>query len=118
MSGTHEAGVVIVGTIHVAPSRRARFDDLMEELQRHTRQEPGCMGFSSGTEAGSATGVLVQEEYVDRAALDAHQAQPHVATYAQALPDLLAEAVTFRIYEVSGRTTFTIAPHGPDEEAQ
>ena len=102
------AGVVIVGTVRVRPDRRARFDTLMSTLAEGTRAEPGCVGFSFGPEFASADGVLVQEEYADRQAVDDHQAQAYVGEYAAALPGLLAEPVAFRIYDVTGGRTLTI----------
>ncbi len=102
--------IVIVGTVRVRPAQRERFDLLMTSLRDGTVAEPGCVGFAFGPDASSPTGVLVQEEYTGHEALADHQAQPYVAAYAAALPDLLAEPVTFRIYEVAGRSTLSLDP--------
>ena len=108
------AGVVIVGTVRVRPDGRTRFDTLMSTLADGTRTEPGCVGFSFGAEHAAPGAVLVQEEHADQRALDDHQAQPYVADYAAALPGLLAEDVTFRIYDVAGHRGLTVEAAGSD----
>lgn len=103
-------GIVIVGTVRLRPGASDTFLDLMTSLRDGTVREPGCAGFSFGFEAGSPDAVLVQEEYADHTALEAHQGADYVAAYAEALPSLLAEPVTFRIYDVGGVSALTVSP--------
>lgn len=112
MTSSPAAGIVIVGTVRVRSDQRARFDTLMSTLADGTRAEPGCVGFAFGPELAAPGSVLVAEEYVDQRALDDHQARPYVADYAAALPGMLADDVTFRIYDVSGHRALTITASG------
>lgn len=102
------AQVVIVGTVRVIPDRRDEFVRLMTALLHPTRAEAGCLGFSFGVDGLDENSFLVQEEYLDSAALTVHQSADYVASYAAALPGVLDGDVTFRIYDTSSRTTFTV----------
>lgn len=79
---------------------RMRFDDrdreqvseLLRSLALASRQEPGCLVYVPHRVEGDPDSVLIYEQYVDVAALDAHRASDHFRRYAiQGLYQLLRE---------------------------
>jgi quinol monooxygenase YgiN len=75
----------MVGGLKIVQAKsghEAEFERLFEELREVMRaREPGCTLYSllkSRTKKGA---YIVHEQYVDQAALDAHQKTPHGAEY-------------------------------------
>jgi quinol monooxygenase YgiN len=54
----------------------------LEALARESRLEPGCVSYIPHFLADDPTTVMIYEQYVDDAALDAHRASPHFAQHA------------------------------------
>jgi len=88
--------IVLSGYIEVAD---ADIDDVRRELPAHvalTRGEPGCLVFEVTPRADIPGRFDVYEEFVDRAAFEAHQERTRQSRWA---------AVTLNVarhYEVSG----------------
>jgi quinol monooxygenase YgiN len=69
---------------------RMRFDPKeVDEIRAHlealtaaSRAEPGCVNYVAHFLSDDPTTVLIYEQYVDDAALDAHRASPHFAQHA------------------------------------
>jgi quinol monooxygenase YgiN len=61
---------------------RRDITDILEELTRLSRQEPGCITYVPlWVESETAT-VVIWEQYRDEAAVEAHGASAHFAKYA------------------------------------
>jgi len=69
--------IVQVKAEHVAEFERL-FAELRAEMQEH---EPGCLLYSLLKSRAKPGAYIVQEQYRDQAALDAHQASPHGGKY-------------------------------------
>ena len=54
----------------------------LEALTIASRQEPGCVNYVAHFLADDPTTVLIYEQYVDDAALEAHRATPHFKEHA------------------------------------
>ncbi len=54
----------------------------LESLTAASRAEPGCVNYVAHFLADDPTTVLIYEQYIDDAALDAHRASPHFAQHA------------------------------------
>lgn len=64
------------------PDDRARVAEMLTDLARASRQEPGCITYVPHTLEGEPDTVVVYEQYQDRQALDAHRASNHFKQFA------------------------------------
>src|ERR1700679_3398449 len=55
---------------------------LVRLLTPASRQEPGCVNYIAHFVDGEPATVLIYEQYVDEAALEAHRKSPHFQEYA------------------------------------
>ena len=70
----------------VAEGKQAEFEDVAKGLMAKVKaNEPGCLVYSLFKVKGSETDYYFQEQYVDRAALDAHGKTPY---FQEAFPKL------------------------------
>ena len=71
---------------------REQVSDLLRSLAQESRREPGCVVYVPHRIEGEPDTVLIYEQYVDAAALEAHRASAHYRRYAiQGLYQLLRE---------------------------
>jgi quinol monooxygenase YgiN len=59
------------------PDDRARVAEMLTELARASRQEPGCVTYVPHSVEGEPDTVVIYEQYRDRQALDTHRASSH-----------------------------------------
>ena len=64
------------------PDDRDDIHDILRELTRLSRQEPGCVTYIPHVVEGDLDTVLIYEQYRDEAAAEAHRATTHFAKYA------------------------------------
>ena len=89
----------------------ARSDSIDEALQvslehvHRSRLEPGCLLHSVHRDVEDLLHLVFVENWVDRAALDAHFAVPESRSFVKALRGLAASATAMEIYEAD-RVTF------------
>jgi quinol monooxygenase YgiN len=65
-----------------AEDDRDEITGFLRELERASRQEPGCVAYSAHWVEGEAATVLIYEQYRDGAAADAHRATEHFKKWA------------------------------------
>ncbi|MES2390062.1 MAG: putative quinol monooxygenase [Acidobacteriota bacterium] len=56
--------------------------DILQELTRLSRQEPGCVTYVPHFVEGETATVVIYEQYADEAAVEHHRGTPHFAKYA------------------------------------
>jgi quinol monooxygenase YgiN len=56
--------------------------EAVQQLATASRQEPGCISYIPHELAGDSSLVMIYEQYLDEAALEAHRASPHFHKYA------------------------------------
>jgi quinol monooxygenase YgiN len=61
---------------------REEIAQVLRELTRLSRQEPGCISYIPHQVESDPDTILIYEQYKDEAAADAHRASPHFAQYA------------------------------------
>jgi len=61
---------------------REEIAQVLRELTRLSRQEPGCVSYIPHQVESDPDTILIYEQYKDEAAADAHRASPHFAEYA------------------------------------
>jgi quinol monooxygenase YgiN len=64
------------------PEDREEIAQVLRELTRLSRQEPGCVSYVPHSVESDPDTILIYEQYKDEAAVDAHRASPHFAQYA------------------------------------
>jgi len=64
------------------PDDREEIAQVLRELARLSRQEPGCVCYIPHRVESDPDTILIYEQYKDEAAADAHRASPHFAQYA------------------------------------
>ncbi len=55
---------------------------ILQELTRHTREEPGCVSYVPHVVESDPDIVVIYEQYRDQAAAEFHRASAHFARYA------------------------------------
>ena len=55
---------------------------MLTELTHESRLEPGCVSYITHFVEGDPTSVLIYEQYVDEAALEAHRKTAHFSEHA------------------------------------
>jgi len=64
------------------PDDREEIAQVLRELTRLSRQEPGCVSYVPHQVESDPDTILIYEQYKDQASADAHSASPHFAQYA------------------------------------
>jgi quinol monooxygenase YgiN len=64
------------------PEDREEIVEVLRELTRLSRQEPGCVSYIPHHVESDPDTILIYEQYKDEATADAHRASPHFAQYA------------------------------------
>jgi quinol monooxygenase YgiN len=79
--------------------REAEFEALFSDLRQIMRNhEPGCLLYSLLKSRSYPGGYIIQEQYRDQAALDAHETSGHGAIYFPRMRALL-ESITVEYYD-------------------
>jgi quinol monooxygenase YgiN len=69
--------VVLVVRLRVQEGTEDEARAVLSELAAETRNEPGCVAYVPCVERDDPRAMLIFEEYVDQAALEAHAASEH-----------------------------------------
>ena len=86
----------IIGTLTARPETREELASLLMALVAPTRAEAGCINYDFHVDAADPCVFVFYENSVDRAALDAHLAMPHLQPLFGQLDRLLARPVEIR----------------------
>lgn len=92
--GVAGAEASTLSLLPVFVAKRERATDLLEQLvalEQASRAEPGCIAYRVFRDMDQADRFVLVEEWSDRAALEAHNMQPHVTRFVAAVGDLLLE---------------------------
>jgi quinol monooxygenase YgiN len=93
--------LVVAGRIPVKAERRADAVRLALAVAAATRAEPGCRAYRFYADLDDPNTFVIFEEWEDEAALGRHFETPHMATFMQEAPALVAGAFEITRYEVS-----------------
>ena len=63
------------------PEDHAYIDEIIRPLTLASRQEPGCVSYIPHWLRDEPDALLIYEQYVDQAAVEAHRATPHFMEY-------------------------------------
>jgi quinol monooxygenase YgiN len=82
--------IVLVVRLTAQLNKADELAQVLRELATASRQEPGCEHYIPAQDPENAHAFLIYEQYVDKAALDAHAASEHFQRIAVgAFPSLL-----------------------------
>ncbi len=96
--------VTVIGRYRALPGHAEEIADVLAEHVAATRAEPGCVQFVAYRESEEPESFLLYEQYVDRAAFEAHRATPHFRRYVEGtIVPLLAERRWSRYEEIEPR---------------
>lgn len=95
--------LIVTGSV---TARADTLDALREAALAHvarSRGEPGCLTHSVHVDCENPLRLFFYEEWSDRAALDAHFAQPGSHAFMAAVRELAAESTRVRILPIEPR---------------
>jgi autoinducer 2-degrading protein len=84
---------VVTALWHAKADKADRVAELVDELARTSRGEPGCVHFQPNRHAEDPVRFLLYEEYADETAFEAHSDSEHFKrlVLGEAVPDLLED---------------------------
>ncbi len=94
--------VIVIARFRPHPDQREELVVLLTEVQEASRRDEGCLNYGYFSEVADSLSFIAVEEWRDRAALDEHLRQPHVARLVSALPDLGDGSPEIVIHEIAG----------------
>lgn len=90
-AGSTRATLSLLPVFVARPERTAQLLEQLVELERASRADPGCLVYRVFRDADRPDRFVLVEEWSDQAALDAHNAQPHVRRFVASASELLVE---------------------------
>jgi len=94
--------LIIIGVVKVesvAEVEKARAG--ITAMVKASNAEPGCILYAFSQDLGDPTIIRITEKWKDQAALDAHFATPHMATFIAGLADVKIDGMTTKLYDAS-----------------
>ena len=98
--------IVVIGRVSCEEDRRDDLVAALEEMQDASRQEDGCIRYGFFAAVEDPLSFVAVEEWRDRAALDAHFAQPHLQSFATRMLELVSGQPEVAIHEIAGTKPF------------
>ena len=95
--------IIVSGTIVIDPEKVPRALELTLPLMAATRAEPGNLSYGFYAHLDDPGRYQLYEEWEDEAALDAHSASEHLATFFAAIGELDVSHVELYRHEVTSR---------------
>ncbi|MEX1250392.1 MAG: putative quinol monooxygenase [Hyphomonas sp.] len=96
--------IVIEGTVRIPPENLEAARPVMKQMIRASRAEPGCIDYAYAVDVLDPGLVRVTERWETRAALTAHFAAAHMATWRSFSPQLGITDRSLRLYEANPET--------------
>ena len=98
--------IVVIGRVRCEAQNRDELVAALEEMQDASRREDGCLRYGFFAAVEDPLSFVAVEEWRDRAALDAHFAQPHLRSFATRMLELVSGDPVVAIHEIAGTTGF------------
>lgn len=93
--------IIIAGTVRVPPENIDGLKPHQEAMLAASRAEDGCITYSYAYDIEDPGLIRVFEAWRDQAAIDAHFAAPHMATWRAAWPQFGVYDRKLSLYEVA-----------------
>ena len=98
--------IVVIGRVNCEAQNRDALVAALEEMQDASRREDGCLRYGFFAAVEDPLSFIAVEEWSDRAALDAHFAQPHLQSFATRMLELVSGQPEVAIHEVADTSPF------------
>ena len=98
--------LLVIGRVRCEADQRDELVALLRTMQDNSRREEGCLRYGFFAAVEDPLTFVAVEEWADRAALDAHFAQPHLQQFAKSLLELISERPEVAIHEVANTQPF------------
>ncbi|HYL94050.1 MAG TPA: putative quinol monooxygenase [Alphaproteobacteria bacterium] len=92
--------IVLKVDMLVKPSTEEKCKEYIRIMQRHSRQEPGCLMYVGHQSTEDPRRFMFYEQYKDQAALDAHRNAPYFKQYVNGGLDPIMESRSRDLYTV------------------
>ncbi len=92
--------IVLKVEMLVKPGTEEKCGEYIRILQKHSRQEPGCVMYVGHQSSEDSRKFLFYEQYVDAAALEAHRNAPYFKQYVHGGLDTIMESRSRELYTV------------------
>ena len=94
--------LVVIATLTGKPDSRDLIASALAKAAAASRGDAGCLSYSFAQDVEDPDRFLSVETWEDKASLDAHFTQPHLAELFGVLGDALAGPADIKTYETSG----------------
>ena len=98
--------LVVIGRVRCESARREELIGLLTGMQDESRREDGCIRYGFLAAVEDPLSFVAVEEWRDRAALDAHFAQPHLHEFTRRLLETISGRAEVAIHEVADTRSF------------
>ena len=93
--------LIIAGSITTEDGHRDAFMSAVAPLVAATHTEPGCREYVFSCDPDDANRILLFEMWDDQAALEAHFATEHMASFQQSLANIAVAGMAVKKYTIS-----------------
>ena len=93
--------IVVNARIAAAPETVAALKDAIIAMQSATLEEDGCEDYTFSIEIANPGAIRITERWASKAALQAHFATPHMATFQAAMQAHPPQDVSAHFYEAT-----------------
>ncbi|WP_409304097.1 putative quinol monooxygenase [Peribacillus sp. SCS-155] len=93
--------VIIHAYLKVKQDQQAKFLEAAKNVIEHSQAEEGNNSYNLYEDTQQENAFVFVEEWRDRAAIDEHEQTQHFKDFIRVLPELLAEEISVKKYEVS-----------------
>jgi quinol monooxygenase YgiN len=90
--------ITVVVRIKAKPETKARVHEQLQRLLAPTRQEQGCINYDMHVSKDDDSVFLFHENWTSESDLNNHLAAPHVKTWIDVAPSLLAEPMELTLW--------------------
>ena len=94
--------LVVIAVLNGKPERRADIAAALAKAAAASRNDAGCLSYSFTQDVEDPDRFLSVETWEDKASLDAHFTQPHLAELFGVIGDALAGPADIKTYETAG----------------
>jgi len=91
--------IIVTGTARFGEGEIERLRDSMAATVAASRAEDGCDHYAYAADVSDPNLLHISERWRDEAAIEAHFAAPHMATFMGVLGQAKIEALSVRMYE-------------------
>jgi quinol monooxygenase YgiN len=98
--------LLVIGRVRCAAADRNALIEALTRMQDDSRREDGCVRYGFFAAVEDPLSFVAVEEWADRAALDAHFAQPHLREFGERLLELVSDRPEVAIHEIAGTSEF------------